>query len=199
VFESILRHPALYILSQRAVGADRLRADCIDLLGPRAAVLDVGCGPAYYLPRMPAVEYYGFDTEPRYIEYAQMRWGSRARFHCETYSERHLATLPKFDGVLLMGLLHHLDDCEADSLLELVGKALTATGKVVTLDTCFDPKQPKFAAFLARLDRGQFVRQSQAFLELAGKRFRHVEGQLVGGDFRSPSSQFRMLLTQPVA
>ncbi len=77
--ENVLKIPAVYMLVQRAVGADRARHECIDALAPRAGerIVDVGCGPAYYLGDLPEVDYHGFDTDERYIEWARERWGSR--------------------------------------------------------------------------------------------------------------------------
>jgi SAM-dependent methyltransferase len=199
--EALLSHAPLYILVQRAVGADRMRALCIDVLAPRTGdrILDVGCGPAYYLERFPPVDYYGFDTDELYIAYARRRFGGRGRFYCETYSEKHLLELPRFDGVMLMGLLHHLDDRSAHALLDLVGRALAPSGKVITLDTCTDPALSAIARFLARQDRGEHVRPTSAFLELARDHFDHVEGRLVGDEWRAPFAHFLMTLAGPRA
>jgi len=51
----VLSLPNAYIAVQRALGADRLRYICIDelRLTPGDVVLDVGCGPAYYLHKLP--------------------------------------------------------------------------------------------------------------------------------------------------
>src|SRR5690606_33354383 len=60
--KSLLSHHALYTGLQRAVGADRLRFRCLDELDlrPGECVLDLGCGPAYYLDRLPSgVRYFG--------------------------------------------------------------------------------------------------------------------------------------------
>src|SRR5690348_14585256 len=97
----LLGYVPLYVALQRGLGADRLRYRCLDELAlqPGDVVLDVGCGPAYYFDRLPDVRYYGFDTEPRYIEYAKKKWGDRAEFRCEVFAERHLADLPPVDAV----------------------------------------------------------------------------------------------------
>ena len=53
--KGLLGHVPLYVALQRGVGADRLRYRCLDELDlqPGQVVLDVGCGPAYYMERLP--------------------------------------------------------------------------------------------------------------------------------------------------
>jgi SAM-dependent methyltransferase len=80
---NFLRSPSLYVRWQRILGAYRLRQICLDdVLKLRAGerVLDIGCGPGYILDYMPKVDYVGFDTEPRYIEYAIEHYADRGRF-----------------------------------------------------------------------------------------------------------------------
>ncbi len=134
---SILGHPAAYILSQRAVGAHLARDLALDALAPAAGqrVLDIGCGPAYYLGKLPRCEYFGFDTDAAYIADATRRFGDRARFFNEPYTEERRAELPPIDRIMLMGLLHHLDDAACEGLLDLVARSLAPGGRVVTLDT----------------------------------------------------------------
>ena len=160
----VLGHPAVYIAFQRLVGGAAAREAGLQALAPRAGerVLDVGCGPAYYLDRLPSCEYHGFDTDRRYVEWARQRFGHRASFHAEEYGEAHRQALPKFDAVMLMGLLHHLDDAAAGGLLDLVARSLAPGGRVVTLDTVHFQGQSTFSRWLADHDRGEHVRPERA-------------------------------------
>jgi SAM-dependent methyltransferase len=196
----VLSSPHVYVMAQRAVGAHKLRELCIDTLAPQpgARILDVGCGPAYYIDHFSAVEYYGFDTDEGYIRHARDRWKGRGRFHCEQLSEQRLSELPKFDGVMLMGLLHHLNDAECNALLAMVGGALAPEGRVVALDTCSDRQLTPMARWLAEHDRGEFVRPTRAFIELGAEHFRKVEHSIVGNSWRVPSGLLMMVLSQPV-
>ena len=195
---SLLSHAPLYVGLQRVIGADRLRHRCIDELDlrPGDAVLDVGCGPAYYFERLPQpLTYHGFDTNPGYVEWARGRWGDRATFHHGTFDEASAAGLPAFDAVLLLGLLHHLSDDEARSLLELVGTVLAPAGRVVCVDTCFEPTQGRVSRWIADNDRGEHVRQPAAFEAIGRTAFEVVRGQVVKDGTRLPGSYWIMHLT----
>jgi SAM-dependent methyltransferase len=197
--KGLLHHVPIYVALQRALGADSLRYRCIDELAlqPGATVLDVGCGPAYYFEALPKVLYYGFDTEPRYIEYASRRWGGRAEFRCEDFAERHLEQLPPIDAVMLLGLLHHLSDDESRALLRLAARALSPDGRVISVDTCFEPGQGRVSRWMSRNDRGEYVREPTGFVALANEAFADVDGEVVDDATRIPSSFWLMRMRRP--
>jgi SAM-dependent methyltransferase len=199
--KALLGHHALYVALQKVVGADRLRYRCIEELGLRdgETVLDIGCGPAYYIPRLPAVRYIGFDTSRRYIEHARSRWGSdRIEFHCEIFGEEHLAKVAPVDAVMLLGLLHHLSDDESRTLLGLAAQALAPTGRVIAVDTCFEPSQGRVSRWMSRNDRGEYVREPEGFTALARDYFGDVTGEVLATTTRVPGSFWLMRMARPV-
>jgi SAM-dependent methyltransferase len=199
--KGLLGHVPLYVALQRGVGADRLRYRCLDELDlqPGQVVLDVGCGPAYYFERLPrGVRYYGFDTSERYIAYARRKWGHRAEFRTEIFGEEHLDELPPVDSVMLLGLLHHLSDEQARGLLSLAGRALAPDGRVISVDTCFEPRQGRISRWMSENDRGEHVRSPEAFVALAGESFAKVDGEVVDDATRIPSSHWMMRMSAPI-
>jgi SAM-dependent methyltransferase len=196
----LLGNAHLYVLLQKGLGADRLRYRCLDVLRlkPGDTVLDVGCGPAYYFERLGDARYFGFDTDPRYIEHAQRRWGERAQFRCAVFTEAHLADLPPIDKVLLLGLLHHLSDEESRALLGLVARALAPGGVVVSVDTCLEPRQGRVSRWMSENDRGEHVRRPDGFAALARASFGDVAGEVWSGVTRIPSSFWMMRMTAPL-
>lgn len=200
--ELILRRVGAYILVQRIIGADKLRELCIERLRPKSGecILDVGCGPAYYFDQLPSgIEYHGFDTECRYIDYARDRYGGRGSFYCRQLDRGELDRLPRPDGVLLLGLLHHIDDDTTHDLLAMLGARLAPGGRVVTLDTCFHESQTAFRRAMAKGDRGEFVRHASDFAKLGRAHFGSVKGELVTDVCRIPSTYYLMELSEPVA
>lgn len=194
----LLSHVQLYIGLQRVVGADRLRHRCIAELDlqPGEAVLDVGCGPAYYFDRLPQpITYHGFDTDAGYLEWARERWGEGPVFHDGSFDAAGAQGLPAFDAVLLLGLLHHLSDDQARSVLGLVAGGLAPGGRVVSVDTCFEPTQGRLSRWMAANDRGEHVREPEAFSALGQEAFADVRGEVVKDGTRVPGSYWLMHLT----
>lgn len=197
--KGLLHHVPLYVALQKGIGADRLRYRSIEALQLKDGdtVLDLGCGPAYYFERLPKVDYYGYDTEPRYIDYAQAKWGTQGTFRCELFDADQVAKLPPVDAVMLLGLLHHLSDEQCRELLELAGRALAPGGQVVSVDTCFEPTQGRISHWMSANDRGEYVRQPAGFTKLAEEFFGKVDGEVVNDATRIPSSHWMMRMRSP--
>lgn len=137
-------------------------------------VLDIGCGPADILSHLPAVAYTGFDGNPEYIENAKRTHGDRGTFYCKLVSEESLAGGEKFDIVLAIGVVHHLEDAEAEHLHRLAHGALVPGGRLITVDPVFVDGQSRIARFLISRDRGEHVRNEDAYVALARRVFSKV-------------------------
>jgi SAM-dependent methyltransferase len=178
----VLSLPAGYRLFQRMVGMESAQRTYLaehakPALGDK--VLDIGCGPADILERLPEVHYTGLDISPEYILAAQQRFGSRGRFYC---GDVGLATIEgeqgTFDLVLAFGVVHHLDDGRAAKLFELARRVLRPAGRLVTYDGCYMPRQSRIARWMLAHDRGKFVRCQEEYLRLASACFSQVEPRL---------------------
>ena len=61
----------------------------------------------------------------------------------------------RFDVVLAMGLLHHLDDAECAALIGFAHASLDPGGRLVTIDPAYAPEQARVARWLIGRDRGE--------------------------------------------
>jgi SAM-dependent methyltransferase len=145
---------------------------------PGQRVLDLGCGPADILSVLPECDYVGVDVEPRYIESARARYGGRGTFRCLSVEDFVVEAPKSFDLVMANGVLHHLDDRQAGTMLGLAAAAMKDDGRTVTLDGCYADGQSIIARTLLRLDRGKFVRERPGYLHLAHPHFAHVQSEI---------------------
>lgn len=175
---AVLARPEIYELWSRAVGGVRGRRTLVrDHVRPgkRARILDLGCGPGdlvRYLP--PEVQYVGLDLSRDYIASARARFGDQNHdFHIGDVAALN-ADLGTFDIVMAFGLVHHLDDHAAHSLFRQAATALTAGGRIVTVDPVFTATQSVVAHAVIARDRGQNVRTAEAYKALATDLFPEV-------------------------
>lgn len=179
---SILSHPTVYTGFQYLMGAHqgwiRIVQNYIRVK-PGDAILDLGCGPSDVLDYLPAVEYWGFDVSLEYIERAEKKFGIRGHFKCKIFDESDLPLLPKFDVVLLSGVLHHLNDEEAKQLVALALQALKIGGRLVTVDPCLVVHQNPLARYLIEHDRGQNVRDEAGYRALAEDVFQNLKVDII--------------------
>ncbi|RJQ68731.1 MAG: class I SAM-dependent methyltransferase [Desulfobacteraceae bacterium] len=171
---SILSSPAVYSIFQNLMGAHRFRRRFVDdFVRPfvGCTVLDIGCGPADILAYLPEVNYFGFDISDAYIARANSRFGELGKFQSKALTSTDIEKMPSFDIVLVLGVLHHLDDEVAVGVLRLANQALGPGGRLLTVDPCLELGQNPIARFLIRIDRGQNVRTRTGYTSLASAVF----------------------------
>jgi SAM-dependent methyltransferase len=176
--ELLLEAPSLYLLSQSILGAKKARKRCIeDYVRMQAGmrVLDIGCGPAYVVEYLRGATYFGFDINSRYIAYAKEKYGSRGNFYSHPFDDAAAKELEPFDLILMMGVLHHLDDKQAAATITLCKHVLNSEGSLVTLDPYRRPGESFIAEFLLNRDRGRFIRNRSDYLRLVSHAFSTVD------------------------
>jgi SAM-dependent methyltransferase len=166
--------PALYRATQHLTAGAASRQIFVDEHvrargGER--VLDVGCGPADIVPYLPRVDYTGFDANAECIATASRNYGDRAQFYCGRVADESIPEKGSFDIVLAIGIVHHLDDGEAEHLFRLAHSALKPGGRLVTIDPIFAKGQSWIARFLISHDRGEHVRDHRGYVAIASRAF----------------------------
>jgi cyclopropane fatty-acyl-phospholipid synthase-like methyltransferase len=168
-------------------GAKRNRVLVRDYICPKAGdrILDIGCGPGMMAPYLPDSEYVGFDASPKYIDRAKRRF-PQMRFVCQRVSQYSLVERDHFDVVLALGVLHHLDDTEAETLFKIAHDAMKPGGRLVTIDGVWTDNQSPVAKYLLSRDRGRFVRSEEGYRKLASKVFFSIESSIRHDLLRTP-------------
>jgi SAM-dependent methyltransferase len=172
----ILSNPKVYELWSSVVGGKRGRKTLVDehvRPRPGARVLDLGCGPGELVSHLGEVSYVGLDRSAEYIEQARRAYGDRAEFRVGD-ATKLAAELTEFDLVLAFGVLHHLDDEQAESLLRGAAGALRAGGRFVAVDPTLVANQSRAARYVVTNDRGRHVRSPEEYERLASQVFTRV-------------------------
>jgi len=179
---AILSTPWVYDAAQLLMGGRAARTEYArDVIraSKHSRVLDLGCGTAQVLAFLPeGTDYWGYDISADYIQAAERRYGRRGHFVCGIPTEAALTDAPPFDIVLATGVLHHLSDDEARTLMRLARIALKSDGRFVSIDPVWADGQHPVARFLISKDRGQHVRDSAGYERLARHEFSQVHGRV---------------------
>ena len=124
---SLLSNTFFYSLVQRVMSGTSFRKKIVKkyITKHNVKVLDIGCGPAEILDTLPKIKYYGFDINPIYINSAKRKYENKGKFFCKKFTNKNTKYLPKFDHVLLLGVLHHLSDQEINKLMLNIKKVLS--------------------------------------------------------------------------
>jgi SAM-dependent methyltransferase len=190
---SILSWPRVYAFWSRLVGGDRAHAELVQRylqVNPGDTVLDIGCGPAAILASLPQdISYVGFDPSAAYISRARALFGDRATFFCGSISAPPTVPSNHFDIVMALGVLHHLDDRQAEQLFALAHDALGPGGRFISFDpVLYVPDQSRIARWIILQDRGRHVRREAEHLVLAKKHFTEVRSSVRHDFIRIPYS-----------
>jgi len=187
---SILSHPIIYDLFQRLIGVHAFRTRIVNDYFDTTIhmrILDIGCGTADILNHLPeTIDYIGFDMSSKYIEQARARFPNRGIFFARLVTEATLESMPPFDLVFAMGVLHHLNDDEAIHLFSIADRSLKPGGKMITIDPCYEISQNPIARFIISRDRGQNVRNLAQYRTLAEQCFQNIDARCLHDLLRLP-------------
>ena len=164
----VLSSPVIYSIFQKLMKGDKIRKKILtsNIKKKNPKILDIGCGLGDSLEYIKNPLYFGYDISKEYIEYAKRKYKTKGIFVCRNFTQKEIKKLPKFDYILLIGILHHLKDKQILNLLKLIKKTLKKDGRLITLDPIFSKNQNYLAKFLISHDRGKNIKTKKKYLKL---------------------------------
>jgi SAM-dependent methyltransferase len=192
----ILSHPACYHYLRQVMTGGLPFRDWIRLYGladTNERIADLGCGPAdilrYLSPQCRPGFYMGIDISERYLDSARRRAakaGVNAEFHaldlkrvpCDWDVRKKLLGLledRKISRVLLMGVLHHIDDESVLATLNLVHQAATVSS-LISADVV-QIAGHSLNNLYCQMDRGEFIRDEAGYDALITKSSWRIRGK----------------------
>ncbi len=204
IFDRFLSKARPYQWFQDLIGGTRAREWTLARYVPvqhGQSILDLGCGPGdllRLLPKMVDFDYLGLDISESYLAQARRRQTRTVRFErgdCTNFYDQ--LGNRRFDWILCMGLLHHLDDEQCNSLLSQAASSLKPHGSVICLEPTFFPQQNWITRQVMKQDRGRFVRSDLEWIALFAKWFVEVQLHPLEGAFRIPYQKAVAILRDP--
>jgi SAM-dependent methyltransferase len=173
----ILSFFLFYRLTQRIMSGVSFRSNFVKnfIKNKNNYILDIGCGTADILESIPNNYYYGFDISKNYINYAKNKFLNNSHhFFAEKFNQKAIKKLPKFDFVILFGILHHLSNIEINDLFFNVKKVLKKSGVILIVDPVLIKKQNFISKLLIKLDRGKNIKNFNEYNKTLKKHFKKI-------------------------
>jgi SAM-dependent methyltransferase len=185
---SYISTPWIYNLVQWVAGAKMYREKMVTrFIKPfdGAKILDIGCGTGEYIHYIAEhcknFEYYGFDGEEIYIDYAKQLFAGKSNIHFyhKIITENEVKEFNSFDIVIATGVMHHLDDALVNSVLRLAKLALKPGGRLITYDPGIFDDMNAIEKFFLKYDRGRSIRAEKDYAALVKHVFPHFQSHPV--------------------
>jgi 2-polyprenyl-3-methyl-5-hydroxy-6-metoxy-1,4-benzoquinol methylase len=172
LIKNILNQPLIFNAFKFIISRNNLSEQLVDeYIRPfhNAEILDIGCGTGiirHYLPE--DIHYTGIDINESYIKAAQNKFNDSSRFCYGDITALSGMNLPEnnYDIILALGLIHHLDDNQAQKVFLDSIKLLKTGGILITFDGVYEQHQSLIAKYILSQDRGKYVRTLEGYLSL---------------------------------
>lgn len=185
IIYNFLSNIYIYIFLQKLMSATNVRKIFVRKhIKTGHNIIDVGSGPSLILNDLPEINYYGYDINISYIEYAKKKYSSKNfHFFCKELSKKEISKLPKFDCALLLGLVHHLNDKEFVKIICLLKKTLKENGKILILENLITKNQNFISRFLIKNDKGDNIRTLSQYKYILNKYFSKTKYEVINQAF----------------
>lgn len=129
-------------------------------------ILDIGCGTGIALDYLQEFQaYFGFDTDPIALSHAREYKGHlpKVHFECRPVTEEDIKKIQP-TRIIMGGLLHHLSDADANSLLKICARS-SSVKRIATEDAIYLTGKP-ISNLFTWLDRGRYIRTREGYHRL---------------------------------
>ena len=92
--------------------------------------------------------------------------------------------------MILLGVLHHVDDHAANALLSIGHSALKKGGILISMDMCEREDINVLAKWMNKFDRGKHIRTQDQYKYLLSTHFKNIEDYDYCGRGRVPLSHY---------
>lgn len=163
-------------------------------------ILDVGCGVGDIVNYMGDATYVGIDQNLSYINTAKKKSPNAGTFINASVEELPRLGLAQFDKVILIGVLHHLDDPIVADLMAALPAVMKPDAQLVVAENVWTPDQATTARVLIALDRGRNVRSVDGYERFIAPHFDDVHSELRHDLLRFPYTYVitRATVRQPI-
>jgi 2-polyprenyl-3-methyl-5-hydroxy-6-metoxy-1,4-benzoquinol methylase len=192
----ILSYSYIYDFLQWITGSYNFRKKIFlkIITNSNSKILDLGCGTANILKyiKIDHRNYYGFDCNQEYINKAKKNF-PKANFSTKVIEDVDFNELYKIDYILLFGFVHHLNDSQVHELFQKIKSKINLHCKIITIDPAFVDNKKCIAKFIAKYDRGEFVRYEYQYKIIFEKYFK-IENSYIETTVWPPANWFISIL-----
>jgi SAM-dependent methyltransferase len=139
----------------------------------KICVLDFGCGTGVLTDMFIKSSYLGFDLDRDAVFFAKE---NHPGFKFMVGDATTFKIDKKFDLVLVVGVLHHLDDLQVNRALKGIKNLLKRKGKLLAIEAVYPIKSFNIIGTLLRkFDKGSYVRTLRGYSKLLSERLKVVK------------------------
>jgi len=135
-------------------------------------ILDLGCGTGEFSVFFNPETYIGIDIEKNYIDFARDNY--QGKFLVEDATSLSFEN-DCFDGVVILGVLHHIDDEKCLKILAEVKRVVKPSGTILIIEDVDSAEGNCLARLIQSCDKGKHIRTKAEYTNLLGTTFNIIE------------------------
>lgn len=133
----------------------------------KSYVLDFGSGLGYYSNFFDQNYYYGVEPNKNYYKISKKNYPNKNFFNLNFAKENPPNLFPKFQLILINGVIHHINDNDCDIIMPKLKKLLSNNGHMLVREPLPPQSLLKFKSLIYKnLDLGNYIRIKSELLKI---------------------------------